>query len=202
MNGLIATSAAVIAAVGPIFGTLAGRTKPPQPFDDNVTLPGKVPPSLKSVSGSWAFNYQLDDAKLESGTTNLNVGIFLMLSEDGTYQLSYVARWNLPRLPLPPAVSMDGVNVTENGRFSLSGEVLLLEPDGTAYMNVENNAAKPMQSIANEKHPWIVRLEKAHLSVAGRCASYQVDPICRDTPLIWFPMKAQIGMRWLGREPR
>jgi hypothetical protein len=198
----MATSTAFIAAVGPFFGMLAGRTKPPQPFDDKVTLAGKVPPSVKSLSGAWEFSYQLDDAKLESGPSNLMVGIVLTLREDGTYQMSYFARWNLPRGPLPTAVSMDGVNVTENGKFSLSGEVLLLEPDGTVFANVEGNAMKSSQSIANEKHPWIVRLDKAHLNVAGRCAGYQVDPVCRETPLIWFPMKAQVGTRWLGREPR
>jgi hypothetical protein len=203
MNGLIATSAAVVAAIGgPLFGMFARETKPPQPFDEDVTLAGKVPPSVKSLSGAWQFNYRLGDAKLEGGSNNLLVVITLMLKEDGTYHLSYLARWNLPRGVVPLPIRMDGINVAENGKYSLSGEVLLLEPDGTMFANIEDNMAKPAQSIANENHTWIVRLDKAHLAVAGRCASYQVDPVCRETPLIWYSMNAQIGTRWLGREPQ
>jgi hypothetical protein len=196
MNGLVlATCTAMLAAVGGPFIGLAGRNHPPQPFDEKTTLEGKVPPTPKSVSGPWHYDYQQDEAPLEGGKSHLVSGIQLTLRGDGTYQLHYWARWGSPG-------PLDGVNVTENGRFSLSGEILLLEPSGTTYTGLEKNNAKPAQVIANEKHALIVRLDGGHLNVAGRCASYQVDPVCRTTPTIWFPMKAPIGTRWLGREPK
>jgi hypothetical protein len=202
MNGLLVTaSAAVLAGVGPFFGMGADRGKPPQPFDEKVTLPGKIPETVKSTAGAWHYQYQLKDAPLEAKTSDLLVSITLTLREDGTYELFYVARWNLPSL-FNPSAGMDGRNVTENGRYTRAGEILVLEPKGTAYMEVKGNTAGATQQIPNEKHTWIVRLEKAHLNVAGRCASYQVDPVCRDTPIVWFPLSAQLGSRWLGREPR
>jgi hypothetical protein len=211
MNGfVIAASVAAAAVFGPFFGMGARGGTPPKPFDEKVTLPGKIPPTVKSLSGSWSFGYQLDNAAIEGRDKGeLVTGTVLTLREDGTYQLHYFARWNLPRPALGGAVptignvgEMKGRNVDEEGRFSLSGEVLLLEPSSVGYGDVENNALVNRQQLANENHTLLVRLDKAHLSVAGRCASYQVDPICRDTPLIWFPMKAQVGTRWLGREPK
>jgi hypothetical protein len=210
MNGLtLATSVALVAALGgPFFGMGPGRgSKPPQPFDEQVTLPGKIPPTVKSLAGAWHFVYRLDDATLEGGRTDLMVVHTLMLREDGTYRLLYSARWNLPR-PLPGmptstgADGMKGRNVQETGHFSLSGEVLLLQPDVVEYADVEHNALVNREVIANESHTLIVRLDKARLAVAGRCASYQIDPVCVKTPIVWYPMKAQLGTRWLGREPR
>jgi hypothetical protein len=182
----------------------------PQPFDEKVTLPGKIPPSVKSISGSWMFHYQLKNAAIEGRDEgDLLVSTVLMLREDGTYQLHYHASWNLPRSVLGGVVptvddrgGMKGRNVSETGRFTLSGEVLILEPDRVDYAEIEKNTAVHQQQIENEKHTLVIRLDKARLSVAGRCASWQVDPICRDTPIIWYPMKAQVGTRWLGREPR
>jgi hypothetical protein len=211
MSGFtLATSFALIAALGgPMFGIGPGRGKPPQPFDDGVVLPGKIPATVKSVSGSWQFGYMLDDAALEGGPADLSVNTFLMLHEDGTYQLNYNARWNLPRAPLPGTRpisdvvnGMKGRVVNESGHFSLSGEVLLLQPDVVEYGVLEGHTVVNLQKIANESHTLIVRLNKAKLAVAGRCASYQVDPVCTETPIIWYPMKAQIGLRWLGREPK
>jgi hypothetical protein len=44
---------------GPFHVEGPGRGKPPQPFDDKVSLPGKIPPTVKSLSGSWHFGYML-----------------------------------------------------------------------------------------------------------------------------------------------
>ena len=40
----------------------------------------------------------------------------------------------------------------------------------TNYAELENNSMVNQQTIKNENHALIVRLEKAHLTVAGRCA--------------------------------
>jgi hypothetical protein len=213
MNGfVIATSVAAAVLAPPWFLRGHGFGTPPKPFDDNVSLPGKIPASATSLKGAWQFGYQLLDANMEGRKSDLIVGTSLFLREDGTYTLSYHARWNLPRPPVPVAGGgtvptstkggMDGRNVSETGHFSLSGEVLLLEPENVDFSNLENNTVINRETIANDNHTLFVRLDKGHLAVAGRCASYQVDPICRDTPIVWYTMNAQIGGRWLGREPK
>jgi hypothetical protein len=213
MNTLMVGSLVAIAAAT-VFGDVQRDTKPPQPYVDKVALPGKIPPSVMSVGGSWQYSYMLSGAPLESGRSDLVVGTVLTLNEDGSYQLHYHARWNLPRAPIPvpgmpsplpvPTSSggLDGVNVSETGRFVLSGQVLLLEPETTRSANVDNNRVVNESAIENEKHVLIVRVDKKDLAVAGRCASYQIDPVCKTTPTVWYTMKAQLGRRWLGIEPR
>jgi hypothetical protein len=211
VNELIIATSVAVTAFGQIFGTLASRGGPPKPFDDAVTLPGKVPATPKSISGGWHFSYLLQNATFEGGEqSNASFGTILFLREDGTYQLSYNARWNLPRPIIvgnvPTTVGMENMKgrvVNEEGKFSLSGEVLLLEPATVEYRELEGNTVVNQQTLANENHTLIVRLDQAkRLSVAGRCAGYQVDPVCRETPIVWYPMKAQLGGRYLGREPK
>ncbi|HKE96955.1 MAG TPA: hypothetical protein VKB34_21790 [Povalibacter sp.] len=213
MNVLVAASLVAVAAAAatPVF--VAGRSKPPQPFDEKVTLPGKVPPTAQSLSGSWQYGYSLADARLETGRGTLIVGNYLKLNaEDGTYELHYSANWNLSGLgsmpmpePLPfpqSTATRDGLNVDEKGRFVLSGNVLLIEPSTTRRAEIRNNTVVSQHSIANEKHVLIVRLDNAHLAVAGRCASWQIDPVCKSAKNSWYVMNAQVGSRWLGREPQ
>jgi len=221
MNTLIAGSLALVAGAASVFGDVQRDSKPPAPYNDKVVLPGSVPPTMQSVKGDWQFSYLLKDAPLESGKSDLIVSTVLMLDEAGSYQLHYTARWNLPKstniplpkipspipLPLPSSIPMssgglDGLNVTETGRYVLSGQVLLLEPAETRQATVDNNKVVNQDSIANEKHVLIVRLDQTQLAVAGRCASYQVDPVCKKTQFIWYTMKAELGKRWLGVEPR
>ena len=90
------------------------------------------------------------------------------------------------------------MNVEETGEYSLSGEVLLLEPRSTERTDIEKNTVARQQVIANENHVWIVRTEKGRLHVAGRCAKYQVDPICRVSANVWFSMDAEVSIRRLG----
>jgi hypothetical protein len=211
VNGLVIATSVAMTGFGQIFGTFASRGGPPEPFDDDVTLPGKVPATTKSIAGGWQFSYLLQNATFEGGEqSNASFGTILFLREDGTYQLTYNARWNLPRPVVVGNVpvmvgeeNMKGRVVNEEGKFSLSGEVLLLEPQTVKYTELEANTVVSQQTIANENHTLIVRLDKAkRLSVAGRCASYQVDPVCRDTPIVWYPMRAQLGGRYFGREPK
>jgi hypothetical protein len=191
----VATVLVTTALFGPLHVEGPGRAKPPQPFDEKVSLPGKIPPTAKSLSGSWHFGYMLHEATLEAGKSELMSSTGLMLREDGTYQLHYHAVWNI-------GMAMDGVNVTEEGRFSLSGEVLLLEPTGTVFAEIDDNKIVNQQTIRNQTHALIVRLEKTQLVIAGRCADYQVDPVCKEAPAVWYKMKAQVGRRWFGLEPR
>jgi hypothetical protein len=211
VNGFVIATSVAAAAFGQIFAAGAGRGSPPKPFDDDVTLPGKVPATTKSIVGGWSFFYLLQKATFEGGEqSDATFNTILFLYENGTYRLNYNARWNLPRPVVvgnvPVMVGQENTKgrvVNEEGKFSLSGEVLLLEPGTVKYMELQGNTVVSQQTIANENHTLIVRLDKAkRLSVAGRCASYQVDPVCRDTPIVWYPMRAQLGGRYFGREPK
>jgi hypothetical protein len=192
MNELvIAAPLMMLAGIGSLFGIGADRGEPPKPFDEKVTLQGKVPDRIKSVGGAWEFHYLLEDAKLEVGPRDLVVSLVLTLKQDGGYHLAYNARWYAHTGLMVSPSEMDGRNVTESGRFSLSGEILLLEPTETQYREIKENKEAPLQSRPNEKHALIVRLDRGRLVVAGRCAHYQVDPVCRQTPIVWFPMSAR-----------
>jgi hypothetical protein len=210
-SSMLAMSLGVAALFGPIFGS-TGRGPPPKPFTgENAVLPGKAPGGAPALRGKWAFGYLQKDVTIEAGHQDaLMFGLMLGFNDNGTYELNYHARWNLPApsiVPIPigrnAGEGLDGVNVTETGRFSLSGEILLLEPEETRYVELENDRmVKPPQTIANENRAYVVSLDKARLHVAGRCAKYQVEPICKESRDVWVQLGSQAGRRWLGAGPR
>lgn len=176
---------------------------PPKPYVEKVVLPGKTPPNANSVGGAWYYAYVLADAPLEAGTQDQFFSTVLTLRKDGTYELRYQARWNLPRatspvqilpsLPVPFPTSSpktDGINVTEIGRYVSSGEILLLEATQTRRAKVNANRIENEEKIPNEKHVRVVRLEPKRLAMAGRCATWQIDPVCTTTPNNWYVMNS------------
>jgi len=171
---------------------------PPEAFDEQVTLHGEPPESMKSIKGGWAYEYWIPEVPLDSGEqADLRIFTVLKLHEDGKYQLSYNAVWNMPDPVLGDLVMKVDVNgikalhVNELGTFSLSGEVLLLEPRKVQYSEVENLHAKQLRYLPNVNHSFIVRHDKESLAIAGRCATYQIDPVCKDSPIIWYTLKKQ-----------
>jgi hypothetical protein len=206
---LVAMSVGVAALLGPVFGS-AGRGPPPRPFTgENVTLPGKAPSNASALRGKWAFGHYQRDVVIEAGRQDaLMSGLYLFFNENGTYEFHYHARWDLPKpSPIPigrgSAASMDGVNVDETGSYSVSGDILLLEPNETLYTEVKDAAVvNPRQSIRNENRAYVVSLDKSRLHIAGRCAQYQVEPVCKEARDVWFVLGAQAGRRWLGMGPR
>jgi hypothetical protein len=171
---------------------------PPQAFDEQVTLVGEAPESIKSIKGAWEYEYWIPEVPLDSGEqADLRIFTVLKLHENGKYELGYNAVWNLPDPVLGDLVMKVDVNgikalhVFENGRFALSGEVLLLEPAKILYSEVENMHTKQLKYLPNVNHSLIVRHEKESLSVAGRCATYQIDLVCKDSPIIWYTLKKQ-----------
>lgn len=194
---------------GPVFGT-AGRGPPPRPFTEETTsLPGKTPTDAQALRGRWAFGHLQRDAPIEAGKQDLLVNLLLSFNENGSYELHYHARWDLPTAPAISPVpivrnagSLDGVDVHETGRYSLSGEILLLEPEETRFSEIQDNTVVNAQHIANENHAWLVSLDKAHLHIAGRCANYQVEPICEESRAVWYELSSQLGRRWLGLGPK
>lgn len=185
----------LVAGLGPAFGTFGRENRPPpQPYTELVVLPGKPPIMDKELIGGWELVYRLDDAPLEGGRAELLVNLFLHLHEDGSYELDYSARWG--------GIAGYGarmLTVSEQGSFSRSGEVLLLDPSSTVRAEIQSQVLVSRQSIPDENHVLIVRREGKYLHVAGRCAKYQIDPVCRATPTIWYSMRSEPGRRWLQR---
>jgi len=185
----------VAATLVPWFGTAtADNNPPPQPYTEKVTLPGGIPADVKGLAGSWQYNYSLKDAVLKEGRRELFVAVTVNLKVDGSYELIYQARWG----ELGGVISR-GLKVQETGKYSLSGEVLLLEPQTTVRTDIKYDSVVKQQAITNENHVWIVRAEKKRLHVAGRCAKYQLDPACHVEPNVWFSLSAEAGVQFIGR---
>lgn len=215
MNGLCAATVLGMAGVfGPTFVTRPGGEPPPQAYTaKNATMPGKIPATLKSLESGWAYHYKLDDVRLETGQNGtINFGATYLLRADGTYQLVYFVRWNarttlpvgLPGLPNIPKIGgdglADGMNVDERGKFALSGEILLLQPEETRRMEIKDNRADEPQTLASENRAYVVRLDKKNLYMAGRCASWQIDPVCKEATDVRYKLTSQLGSKWMERE--
>jgi hypothetical protein len=185
----------LVAAMGPAFGTFGRENRPPpQPYTELVVMPGKPPIMDKELIGAWELTYRLDDAQLEDGRAALMVILVVNLHEDGSYELDYSARWGGIA-----GYGARALTVSEQGTFSRSGEVLLLEPARTVRSEIQAQVLVSQAPIADENHVLITRRDGKYLHVAGRCAKYQIDPICKATPNIWFSMRSELGARWLRR---
>jgi hypothetical protein len=195
LAGLLLAAPVFVMAVGPGFGTF-GREKrpPPQPYTEQVAMPGKPPQQSREIVGAWELQYELDDAPLEDGRTELLVHLIVDLREDGSYMLHYSGRWGGIA-----GFGARGIVVNEQGSWSLSTDVLLLEPARTGRSEVHDQTAVNQKTIANENHVLIVSRDGKYLHAAGRCAKFQIDPICRTAPNIWYTMRAELGRRWLQR---
>ncbi len=157
-------------------------------------LPGKPPIMDKELVGAWELVYRLDDAQLEDGRAELLVNLFIDLREDGSYELNYSARWGGIA-----GYGARALTVSEQGTYSRSGEVLLLDPSRTVRSEIQAQVVVSQTPIPDENHVLIIRRDGKYLHVAGRCAGYQIDPICRVTPAIWYSMRSELGARWLQR---
>jgi hypothetical protein len=183
----------------PIFDRIPrAEQQPPKAYAEGVRLPGKPPPALKDLQGAWQLGYELADAQLSDGNAELIVNMVLQLDADGTYHLSYAARWGNPPLRGKDA---KGITVDESGTFKLSGDVLLLDPAETMLAELERNKVVRREPTRSEKHVYVVHWESKRIHIAGRCARYQVDPICQDPDVqnVWYTLKGSVGRRLFGR---
>jgi hypothetical protein len=179
---------------------LPAGNHPPEAFDEQVTLRGEPPANIAGIKGGWQYEYWIPEAPLDNGEqADLRIFTVLKLHENGKYELSYNAVWNQPDPDpvlgdLVMRVDVNGIkalHVNELGTFSLSGEVLLLEPRKITSAETEGLHTKRLGYLPNVNHSLIVRHEKESLDLAGRCATYQIDPICKDSPIIWYSMQKQ-----------
>jgi hypothetical protein len=183
----------------PIFDKIPrGQQAPPKAFAEGARLPGKPPPAIKDALGAWQLDYSLDDVNFSDGNAELIVNLILKLEENGTYQMVYAARWGNPPVRGKDAA---GITVDEAGSYKLSGDVLILQPDETMQADIEKNKVMRREPIHSEKHVFVIHWESKRIHLVGRCAVYQVDPICKNPDLsnVWFTLKGSVGRRLFGR---
>jgi hypothetical protein len=172
--------------------------EPPKAFAEGVRLPGRPPPGVDSLHGKWQFGYEMNDAPLADGNAGLEVSLAIQLEKDGSYRLTYDARWGNP-----PGRGKDarGITVDEIGTYKLSGDVLLLDPAETLRAELVKSKVVSREPAHNEKHVYVVHWESKRIHLAGRCAKYQVDPICHDYDVenVWYTLKGSVAKRFLSR---
>jgi hypothetical protein len=172
--------------------------EPPRVFAEGVRLPGKPPPEPDSVHGKWQSGYEVNDAPLAEGNADLTVSLAVQLEKDGSYRLTYDARWGNP-----PGRGKDarGITIDEIGSYKISGDVLLLDPAETMRAELLKNKVVSREPVHSEKHVYVVHWESKRIHLAGRCAKYQVDPICQeyDVENVWYTLKGSAAKRFLGR---
>lgn len=172
--------------------------EPPRAFAEGVRLPGKPPPEPDSLHGKWQSGYEVNDAPLAEGNADLTVSLAVQLEKDGSYRLTYDARWGNP-----PGRGKDarGITIDEIGSYRISGDVLLLDPAETMRAELLKNKVVSREPVHNEKHVYVVHWESKRIHLAGRCAKYQVDPICQeyDVENVWYTLKGSAAKRFLGR---
>lgn len=166
----------------------------PKAFVESTRLPGKPPASAKDVLGAWQMDYSVDDVRVEDNDFNVDlvVNIILQLNEDGTYQLRYKGQWGRKK-------DVRGVMVNEAGTYKLSRDVLILDPAETERTELVKNKPAGSNGMANEKHVFVIQAETKRIHIAGKCAAYQVDPLCKDWQVenVWFTL--QDGAKKLKR---
>jgi hypothetical protein len=174
------------------------QQQPPRRFVEGVRLPGKPPASLQDLKGEWQIGYEAYDVQTSEGTAEIVVNMAIEFKEDGHYQLVYSANWGNPPLKGKDA---RGITVEESGTYKLSSDVLILDPEQSTRSDMVKRKATNREPIGNEKHVFVVHWETKRIHIAGRCASYQVDPMCLDTEVstVWFTLKGSLGRRIFGR---
>src|SRR5262245_43642870 len=173
-----------------LFGSAGQDIKPPpQPFSDPVKMPGKPVPA-RSLHGAWRFDYGLEEAPLDSGAARLSVVVVLDLADDGRYALNYLARWGEL-----VGLGGSGISIHEKGVYSLSGEMLILDPATTVRSELKDGTILDDRMVDNEKHVLIAHGDRKRLHLAGRCAKYQVDPVCRTSANIWYTLRPDAGRK-------
>jgi hypothetical protein len=110
----------------------------------------------------------------------------------------YSANWGNPPLKGKDA---RGITIEESGTYKLSSDVLILDPEESTRSDMVKRKPTNREPIGNEKHVFVVHWETKRIHIAGRCASYQVDPLClyTDVSNVWFTLKGSLGKRIFGR---
>jgi hypothetical protein len=174
------------------------QQQPPKRFVEGVRLPGKPPLTVKDIDGEWQLGYEAYDVQTNEGTAEIVINMAIEFKADGNYSLLYSANWGNPPLKGKDA---HGITVEESGTYKLSSDVLILDPVESTRSDMVKRKATNREPVGNEKHVFVVHAETKRIHLAGRCATFQVDPLCLDTEVsnVWFTLKGSLGKRIFGR---
>lgn len=162
------------------------RTEFPEarPYDGSQRLPGDVPVTGSDLRGAWFFRQPLQSRDPLFSNAFFHA-LWLWIREDGTYDLVYQASEG-SRARNSPAFR--AVDVRESGRFSISGGTLSLEPATTRAVELRQGGRR-RTTLGNEPRDYVARVDGGYLNLAGPCATYQIEPICRDSD-VWISLRS------------
>lgn len=186
----------VVAAQG-VFGSIFGSPaswfdqkaefREPKAFGTDITqMPGQRVTAAAKIKGKWFSRQALRNVELEGvRVPQLLTSLLLDLQADGSYTLDYEASWG------GAGNAADSLYATlqahEKGRLRVSGSVLLLET-ATTEMTREVKGVRTQQSTDNTRRAYVVRLDKSYLNIAGPCADYQAEEVCKRSRSVWFSL--------------
>jgi hypothetical protein len=159
---------------------------------DGQTLPGQRVTAASDIQRKWIYretrkNVVLDGVRVPLRTTNLT----LELRPDGSYTLNYEVYWGAERND--PEAQQAGLVVKEQGRYALSGSILLLEAEPLEAIEQGRFESK-RRSVAAGKRAYIARLQGEQLNIAGPCAVYQIETVCGRSRSVWLPLTLRSAM--------
>lgn len=181
----------------PMLGSRGVRVDPrtsfpeARPYQSTQRLPGDVPATPADVRGAWFFR------EVQAGSTRDPIfgnasamgpfhAIWIWLRDDGTYDLVYQTYWDA-RARNDPRLS--GIDVRESGRFSIAAGSLSLEPSTTRAVEV-TRGNRVRSTLENDPRDYVARIDGGYLNLAGPCARYQIDPICRESAEVWISLRS------------
>jgi hypothetical protein len=165
------------------------RTDRPAPVivDRTAELPGDAIAAPDELEGIWVFSAVEQGVRVDEGLAVplLYYSLFLKLDPDGRYELVYQAYRGTRNLSDP---AMRAVDVRESGTFTLLSTGLRLEPASTE-LTERRSGQLATRAIGDENREYRAALDGAYLNIAGPCASYQIEAICRQHRDVWFSLR-------------
>jgi hypothetical protein len=158
-----------------------------KPFGANgQQLPGTRIAAASSIVGKWSYRESRSNAEINGvRVPQRTASLLLELKSDGSYVLNYDVYWGGKRGG--PEDQHAGEIVKETGRFAVSGSILLLEADPVEVLQ-QGKFERKQQTLAGAKRAYVARMEGSWLNIAGPCAAYQVDAVCKGNRTVLFPL--------------
>jgi hypothetical protein len=158
-----------------------------KPFgNDSPQLPGQRITQMGKLKGKWFHrqlrrNVELDQVRVPQ----LYTSMLIDLQADGSYTVDYEAIWG----GASGAANSRYASLVahEKGRFALSGSIVLFEATAVDVTRTNKNGEQ-RQTIDAERRAYLARLDRNYLNIAGNCAPYQAEDICKRFRSVWFSL--------------
>ena len=171
-----------------------------KPFGNDLTqLPGQRITQVGKLKGKWFHrqlrrNVEIDQVRVPQ----LYTSMLIDLQADGDYTVDYEAIWG------GASGAADSRHATlvahEKGRFSLSGNIVLFEATAIDVTRTNKNGEQ-RQTLDSERRAYIARLDRNYLNIAGACAPYQAEDICKRFRSVWFSLPQLPSTQGLPKQP-